>query len=84
MSREEIISLFDISDVNKSSAVFDIEKTKLWMNGRKVYKEADLDRTPARYPFPICRGARFIGEEKLSSEEHEWLKKGYWGSQDGV
>ena len=45
MSREEIISLFDISDVNKSSAVFDIEKLN-WMNGKYI-READLEPDPA-------------------------------------
>ncbi len=35
ISKEEMISLFDISNINKSSAVFDIEKLK-WMNSEFI------------------------------------------------
>lgn len=80
MSREEIISLFDISDVNKSSAVFDIEKLN-WMNGKYI-READLDRI-LQLSIPYLQEAGFIGEE-LSSEEHEWLKKVIEVARTGV
>ncbi|MGB4045906.1 MAG: glutamate--tRNA ligase [Halanaerobiales bacterium] len=71
MSREEIISRFDIADVNKSSAVFDVEKLN-WMNGKYI-READLDRI-LELSLPYLQEAGLVGEE-ISGEEYQWLKK---------
>lgn len=80
MSREEIISLFDISDVNKSSAVFDIEKLN-WMNGKYI-RDADLERI-MELSIPYLQEAGLVGEE-ISGEEYDWLKKVIEVARTGV
>ncbi|MGM0420178.1 MAG: glutamate--tRNA ligase [Bacillota bacterium] len=42
MDKEEIVNNFELNSVNKSGAVFDVEKLN-WMNGEYI-KKADLDR----------------------------------------
>ncbi|NLM97650.1 MAG: glutamate--tRNA ligase [Halanaerobiaceae bacterium] len=71
MTREEIISQFDISDINKSSAVFDIEKLN-WMNGKYI-READLDRIVS-ISIPYLEKAGYISGD-LSDEEYKWLRR---------
>ncbi len=71
MSREDIISKFDISSVNKSSAVFDVDKLN-WMNGKYI-READLERI-TELSLPFLKEAGYIGEE-ISKAEYQWLKR---------
>ena len=71
MSREEVISLFDISDVNKSAAVFDIEKLN-WMNGKYI-RESDLDRI-VELTIPHLQRAGYISGE-ISQVRYDWLKR---------
>ncbi|AZO96568.1 glutamate--tRNA ligase [Halocella sp. SP3-1] len=71
MSREEIISHFDIADVNKSPAVFDVEKLN-WMNGKYI-READLDRI-VELSIPYLKDAGYISDD-VSDEKYEWIKR---------
>lgn len=71
MTREEIIQRFDISAVNKSSAVFDIEKLN-WMNSKYI-RETDLDRI-TELSLPFLKKAGYISDE-TSDEKYQWLKK---------
>ncbi|MTI60601.1 MAG: glutamate--tRNA ligase [Firmicutes bacterium] len=71
MSREEIISHFDIADVNKSPAVFDVEKLN-WMNGKYI-REAALDRI-VELSIPYLKDAGYISND-ISDEKYEWLKR---------
>ena len=68
LNKKEMIKDFDIKDVNKSGAVFDIEKLN-WMNGKYI-READLDRI-VELSLPYLEDAGFIDEEV----DHNWLKK---------
>lgn len=71
LSREEIINRFDISSVNNSSAVFDIEKLN-WMNGKYI-REANLDRI-TELAIPFLKKAGYIDED-IDEEKYQWLKK---------
>lgn len=71
MSREEIISRFDIADVNKSAAVFDVEKLN-WMNGKYI-RETDLDKI-VELSIPYLKKAGYISEQ-ISKEKYDWLKR---------
>ncbi|MFW5991889.1 MAG: glutamate--tRNA ligase, partial [Halanaerobiaceae bacterium] len=71
LTREEIISRFNIADVNKSAAVFDIEKLN-WMNGKYI-RDADLDRI-VELSLPYLEKAGYITGE-VSDATYEWLKK---------
>jgi glutamyl-tRNA synthetase len=56
-SKEEASAVFDLSDVNKSPAIFDVEKL-LWMNAQYLL------RMPAEEIYPHLRP--FVGERELS------------------
>jgi len=71
MTREEIVSHFNISDINKSSAVFDIEKLN-WMNGKYI-READLDRI-VNLSIPYLEKAGYISGN-ISAEKYNWLRR---------
>lgn len=61
-SREEFIEAFDLKKINKSGAVFDVNKL-LWMNGQyiKALSASEL----AKRVIPFLDGAREIAEELL-------------------
>ncbi len=80
MTREEIIKRFDISDVNKSSAVFDIEKLN-WMNGKYI-REGDLDRI-TELSLPFLKKAGYVDDD-ISDEEYQWLKRVIEVARTGV
>lgn len=71
MSREEIINRFELADVNKSAAIFDIDKLN-WMNGKYI-READLDRV-VELSIPYLQEKGFI-EDKIDNKKFEWLKR---------
>lgn len=52
ISLEEAISLFDIKDVNKTAAIFDIDKLN-WINSQYIKKESIEILTEAIIPFLI-------------------------------
>ena len=72
LNREEIIQGFSLEDVNKSAAVFDIEKLN-WMNGKYI-RDADLDQI-VELSLPYLREAGYIEDENVSSRQLEKLKK---------
>ena len=50
ISLEEAAEVFDLSDVNKAPAVFDVEKL-LWMNGQYMMRMSAAELAPALRPF---------------------------------
>src|SRR5690554_1001876 len=72
MSREEIIENFELEDINKSPAIFDIEKLN-WMNGKYI-REAELARI-VDLSIPYLREAGYLNEEKVSEDKYDWLKR---------
>ncbi|MFW6264580.1 MAG: glutamate--tRNA ligase [Bacillota bacterium] len=80
LSRKEIIERFDISDVNKSAAVFDVEKLN-WMNGKYI-READLDRI-VELSIPYLQVANYL-EDDISAERYEWVKRVIEVARTGV
>ena len=71
LAKEELINNFEIEGINKSPAVFDIEKLN-WMN-RKYIRKADLERI-VDLAIPYLQDAGFI-EEQISENDYQWIKK---------
>ncbi|MFP4662530.1 MAG: glutamate--tRNA ligase [Halanaerobiales bacterium] len=71
LSKEEIISRFDIEEVNKSGAVFDIEKLN-WMNGKYI-RESELDSI-VELSIPYLKKAGYISGE-ISQQKYDWLRR---------
>ncbi len=67
MTKEEIIDKFNLERINKSAAVFDVEKLN-WMNGLYI-READLDKI-------IELAVPYIEETgyDLSDRSQEWIE----------
>lgn len=77
LSKEKIIEDFELSDVNKSGAVFDIEKLN-WMNGKYI-READLARI-VDLSIPYLKEAGYIDKKT----DREWLKRVIEVARTGV
>lgn len=71
MTKKELINKFDLNDVNKSAAVFDISKLN-WMNGKYI-REANLERI-VDLSIPYLQEAGYI-EEEITADKYEWLKR---------
>ncbi|MFO7814242.1 MAG: glutamate--tRNA ligase [Halanaerobiales bacterium] len=80
LSKEEIIENFELSDINKSAAVFDIEKLN-WVNGKYI-RESDLDYI-VELSIPFLKEAEYIDDEFVE-ENYKWLKKVIDVSRTGV
>ncbi|MCF8002088.1 MAG: glutamate--tRNA ligase [Halanaerobiales bacterium] len=80
LSKEEIIENFELTDINKSAAVFDVEKLN-WVNGKYI-RESDLDYI-VELSIPFLKDAGFIDDEFVE-ENYEWLKKVIDVSRTGV
>lgn len=70
MDKEEIVENFELRNVNKSGAVFDVEKLN-WMNGEYI-KKADLDRLYG-LAIPYLIEAGYIKDGK--DIDRDWLIK---------
>jgi len=71
LSPEDLIAKFNIEDVNKSPAVFDLEKLN-WMNGKYI-REANLDRI-VKLSLPYLINTELINEDEID-EKYDYLKK---------
>ena len=71
LSRQELISRFQLQDINKAAAVFDKEKLN-WMNGKYI-RNAELDRI-VELALPYLQDAGFIGDE-ITEEKRKWLQR---------
>ncbi|MGA7616039.1 MAG: glutamate--tRNA ligase [Thermoanaerobaculia bacterium] len=68
ISRDEAIDLFDLTDVNKSAAVFDMDKL-YWINGQYMQKMTPEQLEPHLRPFlsiPLPEGDDLIRVLKLN------------------
>ncbi len=66
-SKEELINQFSLENVNKSSAVFDVDKLN-WMNGLYI-REAELDKI-IDLALPYLEAAEY----NLSDKSQEWIE----------
>ncbi len=71
LDKKQILDKFDLKDINKSAAVFDIEKLN-WMNGKYI-RDAELEKI-VDLSIPFLQKAGFI-EEKITEDKYQWLKK---------
>ena len=60
-SKEELIKIFDLKDINSSPAVFDVQKLR-WMNGVYIREVLSIDKL-ANYLAPFLREAGYEFEE---------------------
>jgi len=80
MSKEELIEAFDLSQVSKANAVFDVKKLE-WMNSeyiRMLSADELVDRTA---PFLVRSG---LISREFASKNREWLKRIVSLSQERV
>lgn len=80
LSKEELIKEFDLKDVNKSGAVFDIDKLN-WLNGKYI-RESKLERI-VELSLPYLRKTGLVSGE-ISKEKYEWLGKVIEEARTGV
>ncbi len=70
LTMEELIELFHLERVNKSGAVFDVNKLK-WMNGHYI-REASIDRiTQLSIPYLLDSG--YISNDDINNR-YEWIE----------
>lgn len=68
-SMDELIALFDLEKVNKSGAIFDMEKLK-WMNGQYIHKLSVEKLTTLCSPYLIGAGpSTGLGAGKTVSDD---------------
>jgi nondiscriminating glutamyl-tRNA synthetase len=79
ISRDELIDQFELTDVNKSAAVFDISKLN-WMNGKYI-REVDLERI-VDLSIPYLESAGYIDD--LKDLDREWLRRVIEVARTGV
>ncbi len=80
LTRDEIIKNFELNNINKSAAVFDIDKLN-WVNGKYI-READLDYI-VELSIPYLKEAGYI-DEVFVEKNYEWLKKVIEVARTGV
>ncbi len=80
MVKKELINNFNLNDVNKSAAVFDISKLN-WMNGKYI-READLERI-VNLTIPYLEEVGYIKGE-ITADKYEWLKRVVEVARTGV
>ena len=82
LSTDELVERFDLSEVGRSSAIFDEQKLR-WLNGRYM-REMDLDqyteavaRHVGREPDDRLRAACAIAQEKAQTLNEVWPLIGF-------
>jgi len=71
LTRNELVKLFDLKKVSRSSAIFDYDKLN-WINRQHIKELAP--RQKAELAFPHLQKAKFL-PEKMSEGQWEWLEK---------
>ncbi len=71
LSRQELVSRFELQDINKAAAVFDKEKLN-WMNGKYI-RDADIDKI-VELSIPYLQEAGFIDDD-ITENKRKWLKR---------
>lgn len=69
-SIKELIELFDLEKVNKSGAVFDVNKLN-WMNGHYI-REASIERI-TKLSIPYLLESGYISQEDINTR-YEWIE----------
>lgn len=71
LSREELVSLFDLQKVSRSAAIFDYAKL-FWLNRQHLRQLPSSER--ARRAFPFLKEAGFL-PEVMTPAHWSWLEK---------
>ncbi len=70
MSRDELISIFELYQISKSGAIFDIEKLH-WMNAQYIKRLSPFELRPLVMPFMDFEQRRVF--ESRYSQEHQLI-----------
>lgn len=79
-TKDELVSRFELEDVNKSAAIFDLDKLN-WMNGKYI-REGQLKRI-VDLSIPFLKGAGYIKGD-LDADKYEWLSRIVDVARNGV
>ncbi len=71
LSREELISLFDLKKVSRSAAIFDYEKL-YWLNRQHLKRLSPAEKAKQAHPF--LREAGLL-PENMTDDHWSWLEK---------
>jgi len=71
LAKEELLELFDLNKVSRSSAIFDYEKLH-WINRQQMKRLTSRQKAEMAYPF--LRKADLF-PEKMTDSHWEWLEK---------
>ncbi|MCP2520759.1 glutamate--tRNA ligase [Candidatus Aminicenantes bacterium AC-335-A11] len=72
---EELIELFDLNRVSKSSAIFDYDKLN-WINRQHIKRLTSREKAERAYPY--LKKAGYL-PDKMTSEHWKWLEKAIEG-----
>jgi len=71
LSREEIVTLFDLTRVSRSSAIFDYNKL-YWLNRQHLKRLSPQEK--ARHAYPFLKQAKLL-PEAMTTAHWQWLAK---------
>lgn len=80
LSREELVNLFDLTKVSRSSAIFDYDKL-YWLN-RQHLKHLDPQQK-ARLAYPYLKQAKLL-PETMTTAHWQWLAKAVDSLVEGI
>jgi len=80
LSREELVELFDLTRVSRSSAIFDYDKL-YWINRQHIKQLSSQEK--ARLAYPYLKKARLL-PEKMTAAHWRWLEKAVESMVEGV
>jgi len=80
LTKEELVGLFDLTRVSRSSAIFDYDKL-YWINRQHIKRLNPRKRAQLAYPY--LRQARLL-PEKMTEAHWRWLEKAVESLVEGV
>ncbi len=81
-SKEELIEIFDLKDVNSAPAVFDVDKLR-WINGVYIREILSVDKL-VNYAYPFLKSAGYKVEENYLKLVLERTRDSYDTLEDMV
>lgn len=82
LTREELISLFDLKRVSRSAAIFDYEKL-YWLNRQHLKRLSPKEIAQKAYPF-LQKAALLPEPEEMTPQHWSWLEKGVESFLDSI
>jgi glutamyl-tRNA synthetase len=80
LAKSELVELFDLNRVGRSSAIFDYEKLS-WINRQHIKKLTDAELAKQAYPY--LKEANILPEE-MTNAHWKWLEKAVKSLVEGI